>query len=84
MITLVCGDSRWTVSVERAESILKIQKAIGGDWQLPDTHEQLRDGTIVRRIKTAGRVKAVQKGDSKRDVAPESPEVPHADDTNEG
>ncbi len=83
MITLVCGDQEWEVSLERAAAILKVQKAIGGSWALPDNYT-LRDGIIVRADTVAGRGKASKKRDSGRDLASQQASLPHGDDTSEG
>lgn len=82
MITLVCGEQTWTVSLERAAAILKVQKHIGGSWRLPDNYE-MKDGTIVRTNKEAGRGKTSKKGDRERNLASEPVEVSHRDGTAE-
>ena len=84
MITLECGKQRWTVTEERATSILKIQKAIGGAWSLPVNYELSKDGTIIRTNKTTGKGRASEERDSQRDMASEPTEVSHGDSITEG
>lgn len=83
MITLICGEQRWRVSIQHAERVLKIQSKIGGDWQLPENYT-FANGTISRTDQTLSEGKASQKRAAKSNLAPEQAEVPHGDDTDKG
>jgi hypothetical protein len=62
MITLECGDQRWTVTDEMAESILKIQKVMKAThWKV--SQSKGKDGTDNRADKRTGKRPASQKRD---------------------
>jgi len=61
MITLICGDKKWKVSTERAESILRNPLNKKAGWELPANYELNKDGRITR-IKTSYKRQAEREG----------------------
>ena len=84
MIELVCGKEKWRVTIEKAQSILHIQKAMGGGWRLPDNYQLNSDGTISRTSKVTRKGKAEAEGTIESGLASEQAEVSHGDGSSEG
>ena len=84
MITLECGKEKYTVTIDRATSLLKIQKEMRlTGWQLPPNYI-FKDGVIIRTSQGISKGKAKTKGDRERDIPPGPAKVSHGDDNPKG